>query len=159
MTTANHDHERTRELLCLALYGELAPEERAELEPELSACGACRAFAAELDAALGALQGPRARDRELPADWTPRLVTRVRAEGRRRALRRALTFASGLAAGALLTALVLATPSPAPRAPEPTARAPLAPPFELRATAPPPAAGRGALAHFGGWARVGRAGR
>lgn len=52
----SNPHAHFHELLALRLYDELDADELASLEQHLQACEACRAFAAELTAGLGALR-------------------------------------------------------------------------------------------------------
>ena len=146
-------HETHREMLALRLYGELDVEDAVRLDAHLEECADCRAFAAELDAGLGALAGevPVSVDGWLPADWDDRLETAVRATIPPRAWWPRVGPWVGFAAGILFMWLlqgvepVKGTMPDDPRAEQPAQAAP--PTFE-RATPPPRARSSGTLARL-----------
>ena len=139
--TDRHDDDYDKELLALRLYGELDPAEERALATRVAESSALQAYAAELEAGLGAvLRAPRPAD--LPAGWHERLRAEIAAEPSGRPWLGALV---GFAAGVLVTALLLAPDAPTERREVPAFR---------RAEPPPPAATRGAASQLASY--VGR---
>ena len=140
--------ERIRELLALRLYGELDPDQEAQLDTVLASSAEARELARELESVLGPLAARVAEGDDLPAGWRERLVERARGESApRRTWSPWLNAVTGFAAGLLAMWMIGLYAGGPSRIEVPGVTAERATRFE-RAEEPPPATGRGPIARL-----------
>ncbi len=101
----NLNCERNRELMALALYDELEPDEKGRVTAHNQTCEACTEFERTLELGLGELLDTSAQEPDLPGGWRESLRDAVRHSPGPRVPRWMIAAAS-FAAGVLLSASV-----------------------------------------------------